>query len=210
MEAQSSSSVCGTFVTIHPHPAEAAGRVRQGTGEGLCDAWAMSEPSHQSRWSHEPDAADFYAAAVYGSIVAAALTGAFREEHASSQATALALLSTMAVFWLAHLWSALVGERIHLGLPFSLRHAAEVGRAEWPLLESAFAPTAILLLGWAGVFGQSTASTVALVVCVLQLFAWGFLVGRRAYDHWWSAGLSGLGNGVLGIALVSLEIAVLH
>jgi hypothetical protein len=158
----------------------------------------------------EPRSADFYTAAVYGSIIAAALLGAFQEEHVSSSSTALALDSTMAVFWLAHVWSAIVGERIHLGIDFTMGHAGEIARAEWPLVESAFGPTAVLLLGWAGLFGHDAASTIALVLCVLQLVGWGFLVGRRAYDHWWSALLSGVINGVLGIALVALEIAVLH
>jgi hypothetical protein len=155
-------------------------------------------------------AADFYSAAVYGSVVAAAMVGAFREEHVSSEDTALALLSTMGVFWLAHLWSGVVGERIHLGKEFSVRSVGHIARSEWPLVEAAFLPTAILALGWRGALGHDTASTLALAVCELQLVAWGFLAGRRAFSRWWAAALAGAADGALGIALVSLEIAVLH
>lgn len=154
--------------------------------------------------------ADFVAAAVYGSIVAAALIGAFRQEHASSEATALALLSTLLVFWAAHVWSAIVGERIALGIHFTFRHGAEIARAEWPLIEASFAPAAFLLLGWAGVFADRTAATAALAVCVLQLFAWGLVVGHRAYDRVWMVLASGAANALLGLVLIAREIAVVH
>ena len=157
-----------------------------------------------------PDKGDFYAAAVYGSIAAAALIGGLREEHASAEAIVLALLTTLAVFWLIHVWSEIVGERIELGVHFTFRHAGEIARQEWPLIEAAFAPAAILGLGWGGAFSNHTAATIALWLCNAQLFAWGFVVGRRAYERWWMAILSGLGNGALGIALVALEILVVH
>ena len=166
---------------------------------------AVSEPSPPDR---DRPHADFYAAAVYGSIVAAALVAAFHEEHASPETTLLSLLSTMAVFWLAHVWSAIVGERIHVGDEFANHRIGAIARAEWPLVESAFLPAVALLLGFAGAIGAAHSLDAALVACVLQLFGWGLVVGRRAYDHWWAALFSGLTNGVLGIVLVSLEIAV--
>jgi hypothetical protein len=154
--------------------------------------------------------ADFYAAAVYGSVVVAALLAAFRQESASARTTLLALLSTMAVFWLAHVWSTIVGERIHEGRSFTVRHAGEIARAEWPLVEAAFGPAIVLLASWAGGFSSETASTLALAICVLQLLAWGFLVGRRAYDRLGAAVAAGLVNGALGLGLVALELLIIH
>ena len=91
------------------------------------------------------DKADHYAAAVYGSIVAAALIEAFRGEHAHAETIALSVLATMAVFWLAHVWSAIVGERIHRRERGSARTASrQIARAEWPLVEASFAPVFVL------------------------------------------------------------------
>lgn len=160
--------------------------------------------------SPEADRADFYAAAIYGSILAASLIAIFRQEHSSAHTIALALLGTMGVFWLAHVWSAIVGERLHYGELFTWRRGARLARAEWPLVEAAFAPTAVLVLGWLGVIGNHTAENLALAVCIAQLFAWGLAVGRRAYHRWWAAILAGLGESLLGLGLVWLEVTVAH
>jgi hypothetical protein len=158
----------------------------------------------------EHDDADFYAAAVYGSIVAAALLAGFHEEHVGARTALLTLLSTMGVFWLAHVWSTVVGERIHQGRHFTMRQAGEIGRGEWPLMEATFVPALALLLGWAGVLADRAALTLALVVCIVQLFGWGFVVGRRAYDRRLPALLTGLVDGALGLALVGLELVIIH
>jgi hypothetical protein len=153
------------------------------------------ENSRLPRWSAEPDAADFYAAAVYGSIVATALTGAFRQEGADAAGSAVALLSTMVVFWVAHVWSTLVGERIHHGLHFTFQHGIDVARSEWPLIESAFAPSAVFVLGWLGAIGDHTArrSRRRLHAPAARV---GFVLGPRVRP-WWSAVVSGLLNGAL-------------
>jgi len=160
--------------------------------------------------AREADRADFYAAAVYGSIIAAALLAAFRQEHGSSEGTLFALLSTLLVFWIAHVWSTLVGELIHAGRSFDRRQVWHVARSEWPLVESAFAPSIPLVLGWLGVFEASKAIDAAAAVCFVQLLGWGLAVGRAAYDTWWQAALTGVIDAMLGFTVVALEIAFVH
>ena len=162
------------------------------------------------RPDQQRDRADFYAAAVYGSILAASLIAVFRAEHDSPETSALALVGTMAVFWLAHAWSAVLGERIHVGSSLGYRRVLGIARSEWPLVEAAFAPTIILGLGWAGLLSTKASENLALAACIIQLFAWGFAVGRKAYHSWWAAALAGLGDGLLGLGLVWLEITVVH
>jgi hypothetical protein len=157
-----------------------------------------------------PERADFYAAAVYGSIVAAAAIGAFRAENARPEDVALALLGTMVVFWIVHVWAEAQGERIHHRAAFSVHQLLRIARSEWPLVEAGFGPTVFLFLGWAGVIDEPLAQDLALVACIAQLFAWGFFLGHRSSEHWWSAVLSGVTNGLLGLLLVGLEITVVH
>ena len=157
-----------------------------------------------------PIVADSFAAAVYGSILATAFLTALREAHASSSESALSLLSTMGVFWLAHAWSQITGEQIQEGTRIAPHGVFHVARNEWPLIEASLGPTFVLLLGWAGFLTDRAALTGALVVCWLQLVIWGFIAGRRAYDRRLFAVLSGVVNGLLGLTLVVLETIVLH
>ena len=166
----------------------------------------MSEPSIAT----EPDRGEHYAAAVYGSIVAAALIEAFRAEHVKSEQIALAVLTTMTVFWLAHVWSDIVGDRIHHGPRLQVVRLVRIGRAEWPLVQASFLPVVVLMLGWAGVYTDATAGRLALGVCVAQLFAYGLVVGRQAYHGWAAAIVAGLLNAGLGLVLIELEVLVLH
>ncbi len=167
-------------------------------------------PFRPSR-SDLPTSADAYAAAVYGAVVAAALITAFRREHASPEATALALISTLWVFWLAHVWSAMVGQRIYDDDRGLWRHSlGPIARAEWPLVEAAFAPAILLLLGWAGLIAEDTVTGLAIAACCLELFVFGVAVGRRAYSRWRPALLSGIVDAALGLLLISLEVLVIH
>ena len=152
----------------------------------------------------------FYAAAVYGSIIAASFLTAFREEHESAEATLSALLASLGVFWIAHVWSTIVGERVHLGRDFDWGRARRIASSEWPLVESGFAPGAALVLGWVGVLGSDEAIDAAVAICLVQLVAWGLAVGRKAYREWWRAVLVGGIDVALGLAVVWLELTFVH
>jgi hypothetical protein len=158
--------------------------------------------------THDP--ADFYAAAVYGSILAVAFITIFRQEHSEPQAVAVSVLGTMAVFFTAHVWSELLGERMHSRQHLTMARVRSIARAEWPLMEAAIAPTVVLVLGWLEVISESHAEDVALAVCILQLFAWGLVIGHRTYERWWPATLTGLVDGTLGLVIVALEVKVAH
>ncbi len=160
--------------------------------------------------SQEPDRADFYSAAVYGSIIAATLLAAFREEHESAETVLFALLSTLIVFYIAHVWSTIVGERVHVGRHFELRHVGIIAVQEWPLVGAAALPSVALLLGWAGALSDVRAIDLAAALCIVELLAWGFAVGHRAYEKWWQAVLMGVADGALGLAIVSLELIFVH
>ena len=151
-----------------------------------------------------------YAAAIYGSIVATALIGALNGANVAAREIWLSVLTTMVVFWLAHTWAAITGERIHERHMLSAKRIRALGAEEWPMVEAGFGPLAALALGWIGVLSDSTAARTAMAVGIIQLFFWGFVLGRRVYNTRRGAVMAGLGNGALGLVLVLLEIAVSH
>ena len=159
---------------------------------------------------HEPTAATDYAGAIYGSIVATALIGALREADVSSKQMTLDVAATMLVLWLAHTWAAIAGERIHLGHGLLWHRIKALGREEWPIVEASVVPLIPLVLGWIGVLEHRTATRLAITFGIAQLFAWGFVLGRRLYHTWTGALLAALGDGAVGLVIVLLEVWVNH
>jgi hypothetical protein len=90
----------------------------------------------------------------------------------------LTLLTTTLVFWLAHLWSEVMGVRLAGTVP----HWSDVRRvavSEWPVVEAGFVPNVLLALAWAGLYSRDTGAELAMIAAVLQLAAWGFAAGWR-------------------------------
>ncbi len=149
-----------------------------------------------------------YSAAIYGSILVTALVATLDEEHADAQAMSIALLSTTIVFWLAHVWADVVGERIETGKSFTVGRCKLMARRQWPMIEAAAAPVAALVLAWAGVLALDVAVWLALVIGIVQLGAWGMVVGFRSSSAWPLAVASGLVNATFGLVIVALKALV--
>lgn len=149
-----------------------------------------------------------YKEAVYGSILVTALIAALRHEDVPIRELTLTLIGTMAVFWIAHVWSSIVAARLRAGSHVSWREVRRLGAEEWPMLEVAAIPVAALVVGWIGFVSDERAVNVALALGVIQLAAWGFAVGRQIYGRTVPALLFGLVDGLLGLAIVVLEVAV--
>ena len=150
----------------------------------------------------------YYGAAVYGSILVSTLTGALLHTHETAAQMTLTVAVSMVVFWLAHAWSETVGERVAEGHRFDRSRIRDIARAEWPLVEAALLPTLLLALAWAGVWTAHTGIVLALIASVVQLIGWGFAAGYRTAHDWHAALLAGIGDGVLGVAIVALELSI--
>ena len=151
-----------------------------------------------------------YGPAVYGSILVASLVGAMFEQDASAQVMTLSLVSSIVIFWIAHAWSEVIGERLAHGHRFDRARIWSIAVEEWPLVESGVLPALVIGLAWLGVFSRDTATILALAVAILQLLGWGMLAGHRTQATWAAAIGIGAVDAALGIAIVALEIAVHH
>jgi hypothetical protein len=149
-----------------------------------------------------------FGAAVYGSVLAAALVGSMFEEQAGARTMTLSLVGTILVFWIAHAWSEVIGERVAEGPLFDRSSIRAIAIAEWPLVQSGLLPAALLALAWAGLYSRDTGAVLALGVGVLQLVGWGMLAAHRSRVGWLEALLVGAFDGFLGLAIVAIEIAV--
>jgi hypothetical protein len=146
-----------------------------------------------------------FGAAVYGSFLAASVIGVSYEGGQDARTMTASLFTSMIIFWLAHAWSEVVGTHVRAGASFARRDIPRIARSEWPLVEAAAVPTALLALAWAGVWSRDTGATLALGAALLQITGWGFVAGRREGGTLLSAALLGAVQGMLGVALLALE-----
>lgn len=151
-----------------------------------------------------------FAAAVYGSILAAAVVASLDLGHISSGGMTFALGGTLLAFFLAHVWSEAIADRMMDPSPYDWRRVRRVAAWHWPMIEAAFGPLAALLLADLSVLSRTTAVTLALAISVAQLVGWGVAVGRRTFESWPAALLSGAVDGLLGMAVIALKTLVHH
>ena len=146
-----------------------------------------------------------FGAAVYGSFLAASVVGVAYESGAGARTMTAALLGSMLVFWAAHVWSDVVGERIAVGEAFRLRDALSIARREWPLVEAAALPSILLALACAGAWSRGTGAMLAVAAALVQVVAWGFAAGRRAGGSPLAATVLAVGEGALAVLLLGAE-----
>jgi hypothetical protein len=149
-----------------------------------------------------------YAAAIYGSILVAALISSLDEEHATAGAMVLAVGSTMVVFWLAHVWADAMAARIERSAPLSFARLRKMARRQWPMLQSAAIPLALLALAAAGAWSVTAGVDLALAASVAQLAAWGAFIGLRTSSTWLGALLAGSVDAAFGLVIVVLKTLV--
>lgn len=120
---------------------------------------------------------------VYGLILVAGLIATASSAHAPSIRVLIFVAVTLGVFWLAHVYSAVVanhGRTGEDGQPMTLKTAIpeSVGEARGMLFAAVF-PAAALLLGVFGIVGDKAAAWLALWTCVVALASLGYLSYRR-------------------------------
>jgi hypothetical protein len=92
--------------------------------------------------------------------------------------------------------------------PYTWRRVRAVAAWHWPMVQASVGPLAALVLADVGVWSLDAAVTVALAVSIAQLVGWGVAVGRRTFASWPAALLSGVVDGMLGLAIVVLKTLV--
>ncbi|MDO8210783.1 hypothetical protein [Conexibacter sp. CPCC 206217] len=149
-----------------------------------------------------------FTAAIYGTIVVAGVVGSLGQADVSIGAVIASVLATSGVFWLAHVWAQTMSERLRDPQDFTWARFATIARHEWSMVQSATLPVLALLLAAFDVYSEETAIDVALAITIVQLFGWGLLVGRRTFERWPSALLSGVVNGAFGVVIVVLKTLI--
>ena len=150
------------------------------------------------------------ASTVYGTIVVmATLTAAYASEtHPWKLAGIVA--STVVVFWVAHLYAHGLSESITLTRRITLDELTHIARREAGLLFAAAAPIAALIVGAAGVVGETAAVWVALAIGLATLAVEGFRYARLERLGPRGTLVAVAVNLALGLLVVALKAGLAH
>ncbi|MEY9947641.1 hypothetical protein ABH937_004740 [Kitasatospora sp. GAS1066B] len=161
------------------------------------------------RSGHAPSRTD-YAGAVYGSLLAASVLAASSTVGKFPRfQTVVLLLVTGLVFWAAHVYARLVGER-SVGRLIGWSEVREVGRNEWSITEAAVLPAVAVAIS--PLLGLSLSATgwFALIVAVAQQVSWAYLGALHASASRLEALIEAAVNLVLGLVIVAAKAALGH
>ena len=155
-----------------------------------------------------------YTGAIYGSLLAASvIVGAAVGAHGASGVGPVRLagliVATGGVFWMAHAYARLVGDRLQ-HVRFSAAELWGVVRHEWPLLEASLRPAAAAALCWLLGASNTAAAWAALIVAIAGQVGWATIATIRAGASRRLVVLSAVGNLVLGLLIVVLKVALYH
>jgi hypothetical protein len=148
------------------------------------------------------------ASAVYGSLLVTALVAAQARSDAVPEFIAATLVVGVGVFWLTEVWTELIAIRTRG--PITRGEVVAIGRAELPMLSAAVVPTILLLTASIGLTTPDQAANLAMAAGIVQLFAWGLMVGLAMRRGWGPALVVALVDVGLGLIIVALKVAVLH
>jgi hypothetical protein len=153
------------------------------------------------------------ARAIYGTILVMAVITALSHDDSVRSAELIAgVLATTFVFWIAHVYAEVLGQRVEgeggEGGRFGFANVAVAARGEWPLVEASLLPVLCLLLGVVGLVETKTAVAIAIGAGVVELFAYGIAAGRRLRLSLRGTIAVAVVNGALGLLIVLLKVLV--
>lgn len=115
--------------------------------------------------------------------------------------TALAL----AIYWLAHSYSAVLGRRLARQERFTLGALGRALRHEWSIVRGASVPLLVLGLAWAVGAQEATAVNAAIWAAIASLIAFELLAGLRGGSTPKELVLEGGVGIAMGLAILALK-----
>lgn len=152
-----------------------------------------------------------YTGAIYGSLLAASVVAGTGPGQTPPQPAELivVLLATGIVFWLAHVYAQLVGDRL-AGPSLSRSEVRLAAAREWPIVQAAVPPALAAGIGAALGLSDAGAAWLALLVAVAGQLGWAMYATAKAGATRRVMIASGAVNLVLGLIIVLLKAALSH
>lgn len=148
-----------------------------------------------------------YAAAVYGSVLAASVVVSSGDLRTPIVLSVLLLVSGL-VFWIAHVYAATVAG-VHGGWQYGA--IASGMRKEWPVAFASIPPAiAALICGALPNVSVTDGAWAALLVAIVEMQLWGFAAVRSSHLTGRALTRTMLLNVFMGLIIVGLKVGVAH
>ncbi len=149
------------------------------------------------------------AGVVYGVIVIGALLAAESDRHESYGAAVGSAAIATTLYWLAHGYTAVLGQRLREGGRLTGRALWRALVHDWAIIRGAAIPLLALLIAWAAGAGQREGVTAAVWTAAVSLVAFELAAGIRSKASPGELTIE-VGVGIaMGLAILSLKV-ILH
>jgi hypothetical protein len=146
--------------------------------------------------------------AIYGTILVISLIAVASEYAATDLEIVGSVAATVLVFWLAHVYAGVVGQRLAAGRSVGWAGVRSEMRAEWPMVEAAILPLAAVALGALDILSEGDGVGIALAAGIVVLAGYGVAIARREKRGLLATiGIAAV-NGAFGAVMVVLKVVV--
>lgn len=149
------------------------------------------------------------AGAVYGMVTLGALLAAESGLHETYAETIGSALIALAMYWLAHSYANVLGERLQTQERLTATTLARNLVHDWAIVRGASPPLLALLVAWAVGADQETAVTAALWTTVGSLLVYELAAGLRAKARPKELLVEASVGAAMGIGVLALRV-ILH
>jgi hypothetical protein len=145
------------------------------------------------------------AGVVYGTILVGAVIAAEGGLHEGYPELVGSTALVLAVYWLAHAYSTVLGRRLSSREQLTSGALARGLAHDWSIVRGAFVPMLTLLLAWAAGASQGTAGDAAVWATVVSLIVFELLAGVRTGSSAKELVLEGAVGAAMGTAILALK-----
>ncbi|HTR73308.1 MAG TPA: hypothetical protein VMG80_06895 [Solirubrobacteraceae bacterium] len=142
---------------------------------------------------------------VYGVILVGALIAAESGSHDGYFDRAVSTLLALAIYWLAHSYSTVLGRRLEHQKKLTLAGLGKAMEHDWGIVRGGAVPLIALLCCWALGASQETAVNVAIWAAVVSLIVFELVAGLRAKSTPRELAFEGAVGVAMGVAILALK-----
>lgn len=146
---------------------------------------------------------------IYGTIVAGALLAAEGAHPENYQTTVASVVIALIVYWLAHTYADLAGERLVTGMRLTLRGVRQSALSELPILSGSAVPLVVLIAMWIAGVSLLNAISWAVYSTAGMMILVEIVAGLGSGLRGWSLVGQTMFGVLLGLFVVALKI-LLH